>query len=373
MLHNAAVVQRMVVALLVSATAAAVTADTARAQALPPLPYFYSGTAKVGVANVPDGFAIVAKIETYESKPATVTGGRFTLTVSPPNSTFNDKEVTFHLDGIKANETDTFKASALPTLKRDFNLTFASLPTPTPTPSPTPTNTPTLTPTPQVAHPAIYAGLIIVAGGDVPEKAELTAKIGAYESTAARIQGAGYTNLVVDPNDFSVIGSTIEFYLDGFKSRTTDIFQSGRTRGGFDLIFVGLPTPTATPIPTNTPTATPIPTNTPTPAPTATLTPTPTNTPSPVPTATRTPRPTRTPTTSPTPTPEPTVAPSPTATPRVLSATPTPAPSGGFCSAAPGPPTSAGVANVLLLLAPVAMIGVRRRLRTGRGHEERGD
>lgn len=379
MFGNAAM-RRITLAVVVSTAAAAVMADTAIAQELPPLPFFYSGIATVGGANVPDGYSIFAKIGTYQSKPSTLKEGNgfYRVTVAPPNSTFNNKNVTFYLEGIQAKETDTFKVTGLPVLKQNFNLTFPALPTPTPTPSPTPTNTPTITPTPQVAHPAAYAGLIVVAAGEVPENANLIARIGSYESWQARIEGGSYSNLVVDPQDFSLIGTTIEFYLNGFKSRTTDIYRGGRTAGvtNLDLIFVGLPTPTSTPAPT----ATLVPTYTPTQVPTATATPTPTPTATPtlVPTATWTPRPTRTPeppTPTETPTPEPTVAPLATATPVSPALveptmTPTPQPSGFFCFAAPGPPTSAGVTSVLLLFTPVAMIGARRLFKRSRSGAE---
>ena len=136
-------------------------------------------------------------------------------------------------------------------------------------------------------------------------------------------------------------------------------------------------TPTPTPLPTNTPTPTPTPTATPSPTPTLTPTPTPTprptNTPAPTatPVPTATPAPAPTPTSAPTPTPTlaaaagasplptsaaPPAASRPTATPQP---TPTPvAESGNGCGISPGnPPPGATAGSLLLLLAPLAMVG----------------
>ena len=131
------------------------------------------------------------------------------------------------------------------------------------------------------------------------------------------------------------------------------------------------PTPTITPIPTNTPisTETPTPTATATHTPTAiptetpTMTPTPTDSPIPTATATDTPMPTDTP--APTSTPEPTTtAVPPTQTPQVVvvvvTATPgtdASAPSGGGCNSLGAAPVGAGAANLMLLLAPLGIIG----------------
>ena len=122
-------------------------------------------------------------------------------------------------------------------------------------------------------------------------------------------------------------------------------------------------TPTTTPTPTQTatPTNTPMPTDTPTVTPTPTDTPIPTNTPLPTETPTHTPMPTDTPT--PTSTPEPTATPlSPTQTPQVVvvvvTATPdADAPSGGGCNSVGSVSLGAGAANLLLMVAPLGVIG----------------
>ena len=135
------------------------------------------------------------------------------------------------------------------------------------------------------------------------------------------------------------------------------------------------PTPTITPTPTATPTSTPTPTPTATPTATATATATPTNTATPTATPTHTPTPTDTPiptatathtaiptaTVIPTATPVPTATPAPpTATPQVIYITATPAPdapSGGGCNSAGPMHAGAATGNLLLLVAPLGMIG----------------
>ena len=149
------------------------------------------------------------------------------------------------------------------------------------------------------------------------------------------------------------------------------------------------PMPTATPTPTATATHTPTPTITPTPTQTATptSTPTPTQTATPTATATITPIPTASPMPTPTPVPvtasEPptqtpvvvvvvvTATPDPiTPTPHVIYITATPAPdapSGGGCNSAGPMSAGTGAANLLLLVAPLGVVGGvrwrRRRMR----------
>ena len=134
-----------------------------------------------------------------------------------------------------------------------------------PTATPTLTPTPTPTPIPDTANPVIYSGKVIVAGGTVPEGAMLVARLGEYEAPALLGADDTYRNLVLAPGDASLIGQNVEFFLDGFKSVTTDVYTGARTVNGFDIVFVGFPTATPTPTATPVPTATPIPTATPTP------------------------------------------------------------------------------------------------------------
>ena len=350
---------------------------TAQPVAPPPAPSVYRGALTAGGLPVPDGLTIVARIAPgYETQPVTVTNGRYSLLiVAPPDRTYLDKPITFHLDGVQALETDRFQAakSGPGNTPLVLNLRFSRLPEPTPTTTPEPTATPTLTPTPQVALPGVYSGSVVVAGIRVPPGSQLVARIGEYESFPAVIEEDDtYRNLVVDPHEFGLIGDTVTFYLNGVLSRTTDPYESGSIKKEFDLVFVGVPTATptatATPVP---PTPTPTPTATPTPVPTATPTPVP-PTPTPTPTATPTPVPTATPTPvppTPTPTPRPTETPTPTSTPTPPAAvvpfvtTTAPAPPAGQCIAVSGAPLAAGLANLLFLIAPAGMILGYRRLR----------
>ena len=358
------------------------------AQGLPPAPFIYSGAATAGGAPVPDGFTIRGQVGSYTSEPVPVVdGGYDLLTVNPADVSFNNIQIVFLLDGVQADQTDTYRAAGIPLLKLDFDLTFPKLPEPTPTPTPIP---PTVTPTPRVALPAAYAGQIIVAGATVPENAVLVARIGDdYESLPAIVNSdtGEYSSLVLNPDDFDMVGRQIEFYLDGFRSGTTATYVGGTFEGNFDLIFVGIPTPTVTPTHTPTPlppTPTSSPTLTATPTalpPTATATPTPTTTPAPptsTPKETATPSPTSTPA-SPTATatlepPSPTPVP-PTATPRTstleppagIPQPPGPVPDdveGGFCGSTFGHTTPlTGLGNLLALFGPMGILVVRRGMR----------
>jgi hypothetical protein len=343
------IIKRLAIGLLAVAAALAgagtLATEEAGAQTIPTLS-IYSGAATADGQPVPDGFLVTAKISDYVSQPVAVSNGRYTaLNVSPPDDSYKDKTITFHLGSVQAEETEIWVGGSL-TLKSDFDLTFPALPEPTPTP------------TPVVAQPAVYGGSLIIDGGSVPASATLVARVGQYQSNSAVIDGETYRSLVVNPIGLEATGQPVEFFLNGIKSETTDLFEPGSFKLDFSLVFVGLPTPTPTRVPP-TPTSTPVPpTATPTPVP-PTATPMPTPVP---PTATPTPVP---PTATATPTP---VPPTPTTAPAVLTATavaaapsPTPTPSGGGCFSTFGQaPAMAGLGNVLLLLAPLGLIAGRK-------------
>jgi hypothetical protein len=357
------IIKRLAIGLLAVAAALAgagtLATEEAGAQTIPTLS-IYSGAATADGQPVPDGFLVTAKISDYVSQPVAVSNGRYTaLNVSPPDDSYKDKTITFHLGSVQAEETEIWVGGSL-TLKSDFDLTFPALPEPTPTP------------TPVVAQPAVYGGSLIIDGGSVPASATLVARVGQYQSNSAVIDGETYRSLVVNPIGLEATGQPVEFFLNGIKSETTDLFEPGSFKLDFSLVFVGLPTPTptSTPVPP-TATPTPVPPTTATPMPTPvppTATPTlvpPTATPMPTPvppTATPTPVP---PTATATPTP---VPPTPTTAPAVLTATavaaapsPTPTPSGGGCFSTFGQaPAMAGLGNVLLLLAPLGLIAGRK-------------
>ena len=344
----------ILLAVVAAVAGSRLTAGVAAAQQFPPQPVIYSGAITVSSGEDPNGFFLTARVLDYETEPVEVVEGEYAgLLVQLPDSTYADEEVTFHLDGQQALEADVSVSPGLPIIKSKYNLTFAKLPDPTPTP------------TPVVVAPAVYSGAIVVAGQEPPAQAQLTARIGGYQTTPITTNGSVFTNLVIAPPDDSAIGQPIQFFLNGFPSAPAappPIFQPGVFKT-VNLIFVDFPTPTPTPLP---PTATPVP-------PTATpIPPTPTATPTPIP-PTATPIP---PTATPIPPTATPVPPTPTAT-RVPptatavavttapSPTPTPEPSGGGCNA-PSANVSVmtGLGNMLLLAAPLALIaGFRRRCR----------
>ncbi|MBM3934030.1 MAG: hypothetical protein FJ319_06980 [SAR202 cluster bacterium] len=371
----------VVSAFLFATISAATAAGSANAQSPPIFPQSYTGNITAGGQPVPDGHYVVARIDTrYQSEPIQVKNGTYSnLLVSVPDDTFNNALITFHLDGSpdRATQTDRVVVKYGPSteaFKSGFNLTFAGIPTPTPTPSatptitptptltPVPTNTPIFTPTPQVANPAVFSGQIAVVGGRVPSGAVLIARIEDYESAPAVVNGDRYVNLVLAPGNPKYIGKPIEFFLNGMKSSTTARFVSGAFENNFGVVFTGLSTPTPEP-----PTATPVPptvTSTPVP-PTATVEP-------PTPTATAVPA---TPTATAAPATATATAPAATpdtqGSPTVIATTTTaPADSGSdlqpnnarylVCHAR-ATPLAVGLANMLLLIAPVGLVfGIRR-------------
>ena len=347
-------------ALLLALGAAALT-DTAQAQAptstptprpalsVPPIPMTLSGQA----ASAPDGFSLVARIGSYESQAAVIENGRYLIKIAPPNSAFINEEVSLFLEGVEANERIRHQPG---TAHFQFNLTFPNIPEAT------------LTPTPVPVLPAIYAGNIVVAGFAVTPDMTLVARLGTmYQTAPAAIlaDGSGsFIGLVIAPTDESVIGLPVEFFLNGVPSTPPahGVFEPGSTHN-ISLVFQNVPpTTTPTPIPTATPvpptstplppTATPIPTDTPVP-PTATPVP-PTATPVP-PTATPVP-PTATPV-PPTATPVPPTAVPPTQAPVVASTPETEDEGGGACSASRAMTPGESAGNLLMLIAPLVMLG----------------
>ncbi|MCH8991990.1 MAG: hypothetical protein IIA44_09620 [Acidobacteria bacterium] len=198
----------MVLATIVAVAAAStMSLGKAEAQGFPPSPVIYSGAVTITSGEDPSGLFITARVLDYESEPVEVLNGAYTaLIVLLPDSTYAGQTVTFHLDGVQAQQTDTSLAPGIPLPKSTFDLTFAKLPDPTPTP------------TPVIVAPAVYSGVIVVAGSQPPERAQLTARIGSYETTAITTTGPVFTNLVIAPPDESAIGQPILFFLNGFPS-----------------------------------------------------------------------------------------------------------------------------------------------------------
>lgn len=225
----------------------------------------------------------------------------------------------------------------------------------TATPSPVPTREaapPTATPTPSRVDPAVYSGSISTQEGTLPERPLLTARIGDYESFPAAILGTDYINLVIAPPNSTYVGEPVDFFINGVESdelQAPVVFFPGGERT-LDLSFSQLPVPTVTSTavpPTSIP-ATP----SPTPAPEPTATPTPV---------------------APTPTAIPAATASPTTQAAVANNTPGATEGGateqepeatGSCNAPYAKvSTGTGMANLILILAPVGLAGGLRAWR----------
>ena len=328
------------------------TPESGPPQGIPQIPMVVTGQA----VGAPDGFKVVARIvkgaAVYQSEPGEIEDERYFVTVGPPDSRFITEEIVFYLEGVEANE----RLRHAPGVNQfNFDLTFEEIPVAT------------LTPTPVPVLPATFAGTIVVAGQAVTSDMVLMVRIGDYESPpAAILENGEFVNLVIITEDEDLIGAPVEFFLNGEASTppVIGVFEPGARRV-VDLVFgevppTETPLPSSTPLPTATPepTATPLPTETPVP-PTATVVP-PTLVAGP-PTATAVP---------------PTATPEPTATPVPPTATPVPPPTAvpevvasaegedegedegnGACSSTSGLPFGQSAANMLLLFAPVVMLG----------------
>ncbi len=135
-------------------------------------PMVFSGQVTVGNEPVSEGRDIVARIGSFESRPATTLEGRYvSLSVGPQGRNLLGQPISFHMDGLTAAETALF-------VEVDGPVTVAldlSFPAPTPTPTPTaeptetpePTLVPTATPVPQhTATPGPTATAALPVPGD---------------------------------------------------------------------------------------------------------------------------------------------------------------------------------------------------------------
>ena len=230
---------------------------------IPPWPVIYSGAVTLGGAPAPDGLWIVGRMDGYTSVPLEIKDGRMSgLAVGAPDQTYFGKTITFELrrdpaveeGATVADETDMFAKYPLPTLKKDFNLTFADFPTPTPLPTatptvtPVPTATPVATATPTAVGTVVYNGMVVASGGTLVDGSMLTARVGDYESNPVAVVGGSYISLIIDLSDPTLTGETVRFFLNDTEARTTAIYEAGPTIRNVDLIFTDLPMiePTAT-------------------------------------------------------------------------------------------------------------------------------
>ena len=119
----------LILAVVLAAGLAWPLAGAAEAQVPPPLPALYSGTITAGGDPVPDGLLLTARVSDYESEPITVSGGRYeNLVVAPPDSSYVQGPVTFHLDGVQADQIESHVPGEV---KLRYELIFSALPEPT--------------------------------------------------------------------------------------------------------------------------------------------------------------------------------------------------------------------------------------------------
>ena len=108
------------------------------------LPSVYSGPLVVSGGVVPEGAELVARLGSYVSLPATISGQEYSnLVVDPGDISMAGREVAFLLNGVVAQTTHTYTSGSR---HQDFLLAFPPLPTPEPPPTPTPTAAPTEVP-----------------------------------------------------------------------------------------------------------------------------------------------------------------------------------------------------------------------------------
>ena len=316
------------------------------------------GSVTISGGSDPNGMIITAKIDDWVSNSVVVgeqTENQFVgLFIHAPDNLIG-KDVTFWLeDQVQSDEKtpyaflDQFGNEisdwGLPQL-REQNLRFPFAPLATPTPTLVP---PTPTATPVLLAPTFYEGRVRAGSVPPPNGTLIYAVIDDFITPFASVFNGEYF-LTVDPYFEKYDGRPIEFFIGETKAVQNDVFEDGARKENFLLVFPPLPTPTPVP-----------PTPTPTPEPTRTPTPTPT------PEPTRTPTPTPTPTVRPTSTPTPTPIADFTAT-TAAEATATAVAedaASGSCSAREGGP--AGLGNIALLLAPLALLAWRRFERNAR-------
>ena len=268
----------------------------------------FNGSVTVSGSSDPDGFFITARIDDWESQPATVGEYKSSkyhgLFVDAPKE-YIGKSIEFWLqDQIVADQTATYlyinqdgstdRLWTIPQL-RQADLTFSSTPLP---PTPTPTLVPTATPVPIILKPSYFEGRAISNGKAVNDGNEIYVVIDDYKSDSAVVFDGRYF-LTVDPIFEKYLNQPVQFFIGNVSATQAEPFLDDVYRSDYLLVFpaipeatpvpTALPSPTSTPLPTATtiplPTKTPVPTISPsrtqtvTPIPTQTLTPTPTPTP----------------------------------------------------------------------------------------------
>ena len=345
---------RLVEMLIVTAVLAVlITGLSERANAQDDIPSIKAitlhGTVTVSGDIDPNGMTLTAKIGDWVSNTVVVgaqTENTYVGLFIHASDDLVGQDVVFWLDDqVQADEKTPYAFIdqygnnkydwGLPQLRaQNLRFPFAPIATATATTIP-----PSPTATPIILAPTFYEGRVRAGSVPPPDGVLIYAVIDDYVTQFASVFNGEYF-LTLDPLMENYDGRPVYFYIGETKALQSDVFEDGIFKDNFLLVFPPLPTPT--PVPTETPT--PIPTLTPTP------TPEPTRTPTPIPTHTAIP------TATPTPTP---IADIPlTAAEQVAATAAAEDVAGGSCSAREGGP--AGLGNIALLLAPLALLAWRR-------------
>ena len=81
------------------------------AQAQPPRPAVFGGTATLDGVPAADGTTVTAEIDGTEVKSIPVTGGGYSFAISqPPDQTFGGKTIIFKIGDVTANETVSWES-----------------------------------------------------------------------------------------------------------------------------------------------------------------------------------------------------------------------------------------------------------------------
>ena len=124
--------------------------STAIAQDIPPFPILYGGRALLNGDPLPEGTRLVARVRDYETWTFVERDGTYrNLLVGPPSRDYYNATVTFHVQGLRAEEQDVFRPAGEPTFRDvGFDLHFSGPPLEV-SPQPSPPRTPTAGASPQ--------------------------------------------------------------------------------------------------------------------------------------------------------------------------------------------------------------------------------
>ena len=194
-------------------------------------------------SELPDGLPVIARIgDEYETEPVLTENGTAFLKIVPTFPNAEGRSVDVYIDTVRIVQ-DMVYAPGVRDLTRP--VTIPNLPLPTSTPTST------------SVRPAVYSGTVTIAGAKVHDGMVLVARIGAYESSPANLEGPNFTGLVIITSNEDLVGQPVEFYLNGVAAtHSPGLFDPGKNQR-LDLVFIGVPTPVPTAAPV-APTAVPV-------------------------------------------------------------------------------------------------------------------